>query len=187
MCDVSFQVGHEQKIIKAHKLILATRSSVFHTMFEGSVPETDNIVISDVDADSFNLFLQWIYSDNLQVSSENVRQMLYISEKYMFYNGKDVCENFLKNSVSTSDSVVALQTSIEFHLMDLQRASLKYIQQYPSKCLDNAKGLNIDKECMDLILKSEEFNWTETELCKFALKWAKKQMQVIEKGTIRTK
>lgn len=58
MCDVSFQVGHEQKIIKAHKLILATRSSVFHTMFEGSVPETDNIVISDVDADSFNLFLR---------------------------------------------------------------------------------------------------------------------------------
>lgn len=99
----------------------------------------------------------------------------------MFYNGKDVCENFLKKSVSTSDSVVALPTSIEFHLMDLQRASLKYIQQYPSKCLDNAKGLNIGKECMELILKSEEFNWTETELCKFALKWAKNKCKSLKK------
>ncbi|CAC5385831.1 BTBD1_2 [Mytilus coruscus] len=181
MCDVSFKVGPEQRVIGAHRFILATRSPVFYTMFEGSIPETDNIVISDVDADTFNFFLRWIYSDNIEVSSENVRKMLYISEKYLFYGGKDACENFLKKSVSTSDSVGALQTSIDFHLLDLQSASLKYIQQNPSKCLDNEKGFNIAKECMELILESEEFNWTETQLCKFAMKWANNKCKSLNK------
>lgn len=45
----------------------------------------------------------------------------------MFYGGKDACEIFLKKLVSTSDSVVALQTSIAFNLLDLQSASMKYI------------------------------------------------------------
>ncbi|XP_052084905.1 BTB/POZ domain-containing protein 3-like [Mytilus californianus] len=177
MCDVSFKVGPEQKVIVAHKFILATRSPVFYTMFEGSVPETDNIVISDVDDDTFNLFLRWIYTDKIEVSSENVREMLYISEKYMFYSGKDACEKFLKKSVTTSDAIVALQTSIEFHLLDLQRASLKYIHQHPSKCLENEISIDIESECMKLILESEDFNWTETQICKFAMKWASQKCQ----------
>lgn len=175
MCDVSFKVGPEQKIIRAHKLILATRSPVFYTMFEGSIPETDNIVISDVNDDTFNLFLRWIYTDQMEVSSKNVKEMLYISEKYMFYSGTDACEKFLKQSLTSSDAIVNLQTSVEFHLLDLQRASLTYIHQHPSKCLENEKGLDIDNVCMKLIVESEEFNWTETQICKFAMKWANKK------------
>ncbi|CAG2194347.1 unnamed protein product [Mytilus edulis] len=143
MCDVSFKVGPEQKIIRAHKLILATRSPVFYTMFEGSIPETDNIVISDVNDDTFNLFLRCM-------------------------------RKFLKESLTSSDAIVNLQTSVEYHLLDLQCASLTYIDQHPSKCLENEKALDIDTECMKLIVESEEFNWTETEICKFAIKWANK-------------
>ncbi|CAG2190194.1 BTBD1_2 [Mytilus edulis] len=106
---------------------------------------------------------------------KNVKEMLYISNKYMFYSGTDACEKFLKQSLTSSDAIINLQTSVEYHLLDLQCASLTYIDQHPSKCLENEKALDIDTECMKLIVESEEFNWTETEICKFAIKWANKK------------
>ncbi|CAG2190193.1 unnamed protein product [Mytilus edulis] len=111
----------------------------------------------------------------MEVSSKNVKEMLYISNKYMFYSGTDACEKFLKQSLTSSDAIINLQTSVEYHLLDLQCASLTYIDQHPSKCLENEKALDIDTECMKLIVESEEFNWTETEICKFAIKWANKK------------
>ncbi|XP_076070728.1 BTB/POZ domain-containing protein 6-like [Mytilus galloprovincialis] len=63
MCDVTFRVGESCKIIKAHKNILASRSLVFHTMFEGLLPEKGEINIPDIDDDIFNNLLRYAYSN----------------------------------------------------------------------------------------------------------------------------
>lgn len=57
MCDVTFRVGESRRMIKAHKNILASRSRVFHTMFEGSLPEKGEISIPDIDEDTFSNLL----------------------------------------------------------------------------------------------------------------------------------
>lgn len=54
MCDVIFRVGKSKKMIKAHKNILASRSRVFQTMFEGPLPEKGEISITDINEDIFN-------------------------------------------------------------------------------------------------------------------------------------
>ncbi|VDH97920.1 Hypothetical predicted protein, partial [Mytilus galloprovincialis] len=58
MCDVIFRVGEGRKTIKAHRNILASRSEVFHTMFDGSLPEKREISIPDIDEDSFKSLLR---------------------------------------------------------------------------------------------------------------------------------
>lgn len=57
MCDVTFRVGESRKMIKAHKNVLASRSRVFHTMFEGSLPEKGEISIPDINEDTFSNLL----------------------------------------------------------------------------------------------------------------------------------
>ena len=58
-CDVEFKVGEEGELIKAHKLILASRCPVFEKMFFGSLPETSNpIVIPDVEPAAFKAVLR---------------------------------------------------------------------------------------------------------------------------------
>jgi hypothetical protein len=52
LSDVTFLAGKDKVEVKAHKVILASRSPVFYCMFCGSVPETsDSILIPDIEED----------------------------------------------------------------------------------------------------------------------------------------
>lgn len=58
MCDVTFVLGNDSVKMKAHKYMLASRSPVFYTMFEGSCPETGDVIVPDIDAETFKLILR---------------------------------------------------------------------------------------------------------------------------------
>lgn len=58
MCDVTLRVGDEERPIKAHKYMMSSRSPVFYTMFEGSMPETGDILIPDIDLKTFREILK---------------------------------------------------------------------------------------------------------------------------------
>ena len=58
-CDVTFKVGKAWNLMKAHKYVLASKSSVFAAMFYGSLQETsDVIVVSDIEPDTFDILLR---------------------------------------------------------------------------------------------------------------------------------
>lgn len=58
MCDVIFLVGENAEIICAHTYMLASASSVFYTMFEGSLAEKGKVTIADIEPASFKLMLK---------------------------------------------------------------------------------------------------------------------------------
>ena len=58
-CDVEFKVGEEGELIKAHKLLLASRSPVFEGMLFGKLQETKSpMMIPDVDPAVFKALLR---------------------------------------------------------------------------------------------------------------------------------
>lgn len=58
-CDVIIKVGTTEKEVKAHKYVLASRSSVFATMLNGSFSEASNvIVVPDIEAEAFGILLK---------------------------------------------------------------------------------------------------------------------------------
>ena len=58
-CDVSFKLGEDEEVIKAHKLILSSRSAIFDRMFNGSFCESDtDPVIPDVSPAAFRTLLK---------------------------------------------------------------------------------------------------------------------------------
>ncbi|XP_052781910.1 BTB/POZ domain-containing protein 6-like isoform X2 [Mya arenaria] len=63
LSDISFAAGEEKTIIRAHKMILASRSPVFFAMFCGLLKETSTVVdIPDIKPDIFTLFLKNMYT-----------------------------------------------------------------------------------------------------------------------------
>ncbi len=52
-CDVSFLVGKNQERVPAHRYVLISRSSVFHAMLTGHLPEKGEIIIPDAEVDTF--------------------------------------------------------------------------------------------------------------------------------------
>ncbi|XP_052092988.1 BTB/POZ domain-containing protein 6-like [Mytilus californianus] len=184
MCDVIFLVGSEKKAIPAHKIILASRSPVFFTMFEGSLPEKGEIAVPDIDEKTFRVLLQYIYCDEVNVTSENMQDLLYASDKYMLFKVKSECEQRLKETVTTSDPLKTLQTAMEFNMEELKSESIRYIEKNADKCLFSELALKLSSECVEEILKSEYLSCTETDVCQFILEWATYQCATSEREVI---
>ncbi|VDI26582.1 BTB/POZ domain-containing protein 3/6 [Mytilus galloprovincialis] len=184
MCDVIFLVGSEKKAIPAHKTILASRSPVFYTMFEGSLPEKGEIAVPDIEENTFRVLLQYIYCDEVNVTSENMQNLLYASDKYMLFKVKSECEQRLKETVTTSDPLKTLQTAMEFSMEELKLESISYIEKNAWKCLFSERALKLSKECVEEILKSDYLSCTETDVCQFILEWSSYQCTRDEKEVI---
>ncbi|XP_063410715.1 BTB/POZ domain-containing protein 6-like isoform X2 [Mytilus trossulus] len=181
MCDVTFLVGTDQSIIKAHKYMLASRSPVFYTMFEGSCPEKGEIIVPDINPEIFKSLLKCIYSDKLEVALENISEALYVAEKYMVSTMKNECIRILSFSVETSNVAMVLNIAFHFHLETIKVKSLQYIQNHAVECLITPSAITISKECADAILKFDCMSCSETDVCRFLIKWAGHQCEVKRK------
>lgn len=85
--DCSFQVGsdEESQVVTAHKLILAMSSSVFDTMFYGSLPEDQTpIIVPDIEPEIFEAMLRYIYMEVVDVdATEDILELWVAAEKYL--------------------------------------------------------------------------------------------------------
>jgi len=59
LCDVTLLAGADKHEVKCHRVILASRSPVFCTMFCGSLPETGVVEIPDVEASVLNFVVRY--------------------------------------------------------------------------------------------------------------------------------
>ncbi|CAC5375769.1 BTBD3_6 [Mytilus coruscus] len=178
MCDVTLRVGYDRTPIKAHKYMLSSRSAVFHTMFEGSLPEKGDIKIPDIDENTFRDILKYMYCDQITITNDNVKEILYAADKYMLAAVKRECETVLKQTAQSEHATKALQTGYQHNLLDLQRESLDYIEINTKECLLSEYALSLSRDCLGLILNSDYLNCTETDICHFIIKWGKHQCKL---------
>ncbi|XP_076085638.1 BTB/POZ domain-containing protein 2-like [Mytilus galloprovincialis] len=178
MCDVTFLVGTDQSIIKAHKYMLASRSPVFYTMFKGSCPEKGEIIVPDINPEIFKSLLKCIYSDKLEVTLEKISEALYVAEKYMVSTMKPECTKLLSSCAETSNAPVVFNIASHFHLQPLKAISLLHIQNNAVECLTVPNAVKISKENIEAILKLDSMSCSETTKCRFLIMWAGHQCEV---------
>ncbi|CAL1291031.1 unnamed protein product [Larinioides sclopetarius] len=108
-CDITLQA--ENKTFSAHKSILCSRSSVFSSMFEHDMKENINkkVEITDMDADTLDRFLLFLYSETLEDLQWNrVTKLLYAANKYQVESLKNECSLFLMSRLSSPNVCEAL-------------------------------------------------------------------------------
>lgn len=127
--DCQFLVGSapNQKIISAHKLILAMASPVFERMFYGNMPdETYPIVIPDVQPDAFQAMLEYIYSDRINISSfDKACELCYVAKKYLLPHVVEQCTHFLWADLSPKNACRAYEFAKLFDEPRLMQSSME--------------------------------------------------------------
>ena len=63
LTDVTILAGEDRTAIKAHTIILASRSPVFFTMFCGSLPESSEVVIPDIDPQTMTTLIRYKFTN----------------------------------------------------------------------------------------------------------------------------
>ncbi|XP_041361281.1 BTB/POZ domain-containing protein 6-like [Gigantopelta aegis] len=175
-CDVIFVVGTEKEIIPAHKYILITRSSVFEAMFTGPFSTTREIILSDTDAVVFKDILKFLYSDEIDVSSENVTAILILAEHYSLHNLEDMCFQFLESHLSTQTACTAMETGHAYERSGLWEIAVDYIEMHASEVLQMTSSVsNLCHDCLHRLISSAQIDVKENVIFNAAIKWAESE------------
>ncbi|TMW64826.1 hypothetical protein Poli38472_008993 [Pythium oligandrum] len=117
MSDIVFIV--EDMPIYAHK-ILCMRCGYFKAMLTGEMLESRarEIVITDIRRPIFLAFLEYLYSDDIDVSVESAMELFVVADRYGVDRLKRICERRMLQSLCVDNAASIL------HAADLHNASV---------------------------------------------------------------
>ncbi|XP_046368506.2 BTB/POZ domain-containing protein 6-like isoform X1 [Haliotis rufescens] len=172
LADVTFLVGDQRETIQAHKFILVSRSCVFHTMFCGSIPETGQMLIPDIQADNFKTFLRFLYTGKVALTPNTVLGLMYAARKYNITRLDKQCERFCLKSLSPSNACLYLQQAELFDKEDLKERALEFIKSRAEVSVASEGFCELSKDCLKLILKADDMIVDEICIFRSVMSWA---------------
>lgn len=105
-CDVviSTEDGEEFNV---HRLVLASVSAYFRAMFLTDMKESHetNITIRGVESQSMKSLIDFAYTSTLRITFSNVHSLLSAASLLQFLTVENACYDFLRNSISVSNSL----------------------------------------------------------------------------------
>lgn len=202
--DCIFTIDGEQ--IHCHKLILSTASPVFEAMFYGHFQNESFIEIVDVNAKTFKLMLEFIYTDQidkqvneipssessisstLQTSSnvtiEILIELFYCAEKYLLTDLRKKClwEIYTKlnyqNILRVLDFTLGadIKPLLDVCLKTLRIIVLTNFEQF--RLLSEQTGYHMSKECLQYILDGHKTIFDKSEIDLSIILMVKKWCQI---------
>lgn len=139
----------------------------------GSQMETkDEIVLPDVDSDSFKIMLKYLYTDELQIEPDSVMSTLYAAKKYAVVNLEKECVDFLKCNLRADNAFMLLEQALMFDETALTELCLNLIDKNTSEAFSSDCFLDIGVQTLVMVLKRDSLGIREFNLLKYLLKWA---------------
>ncbi|XP_048245784.1 BTB/POZ domain-containing protein 6-like [Haliotis rufescens] len=172
LTDVTFLVGDQRETIQAHKFILVSRSCVFHAMFCGSIPETGQVLISDIQTDNFKTFLRFLYTGEVTLTPNTVLGLMYAARKYNITRLEKRCERFCLESLSPTNACLFLQQADLFDKEDLKESALEVIKSNAEVSVASEGFRELSKDCLKLILKTGDMRVDEICIFRSVMSWA---------------
>ncbi|XP_078417173.1 actin-binding protein IPP isoform X3 [Cetorhinus maximus] len=127
-CDVQLQV--EEQLFSVHKLILAASSPYFAVLFAGGMQEASKklIQIHGIEAETFRLLLEFIYTEKDQLVKILKSEELHIEDEYQVFTA--AMEWVLKDMGKRKKYVIEVLDPVRFPLLSSRRL-FKYIEGIP--------------------------------------------------------
>ncbi|KAK3092755.1 hypothetical protein FSP39_006909 [Pinctada imbricata] len=171
MCDVTFLMGEEGHEVNAHKYVLVSRSPVFQAMLDGAMAERGKIKITDIDKDTFQVFIRYLYTDDAPLTEENVLEVLYASKKYCVDRLTKKCKEFLQFNISAYNACLLMDVVDELVDKDVHRYCLRTIKDNLEVCLASPWFKSVGRKCVQAITRLKGVYIREEFLFEQVMKW----------------
>ncbi|XP_062578644.1 BTB/POZ domain-containing protein 2-like [Saccostrea cucullata] len=176
-CDVTFRVGKEEKLIHAHKYVLASRSPVFDAMLYGDLAEAKEIKIPDIESSAFHVLLRFLYCGDVDVTEDTVIGALYAAEKYDAEELKKASKLYLDQNITTETVCSIIESAKLFNFENLTEKCMDFIEENCDSVFQSPSALGLMKETLSEIVSSENLNIEELGIYHFLIKWAENQCE----------
>lgn len=119
--------------VGAHRAILASRSSVFCSMFSYDLKEKElsSISILDMSHEALTVFLNYIYG-NIKHDEFLIQRLALIraADKYGISDLKEACEASLLEDIDATNVLERLETAHLYKLADLKESCMRYLVKF---------------------------------------------------------
>jgi len=167
---VSFLINTET--VYAHKIILATRCSIFQALFDEH--KNSNVIeIQHTTAKAFIAILNYLYSTQVSIKSiETAWEILKLSEQFKLFDLQPHVESYLKLSITFANVCTMWKSAGAKSLASIENYCLdKCIQEFELVC-DQDNFLELTKDQIIEILKSDNLNVKEESVAyKASVRW----------------
>lgn len=178
--DCTFLVGGEphQVVVPSHKLILAMASPVFEAMFYGGMAErNDPIPILDVQPEAFKALLEYIYTDNINISSfDKACELCYGAKKYMLPHLVKECTRYLWSDLYPRNACRAYEFARLFEENVLMDKCIQIISTNTKEVLNDSSFEEVELNTVITVFSLDHLNIdSELDLFEAAIRYAKAQ------------
>ncbi|XP_067679115.1 actin-binding protein IPP-like isoform X3 [Haliotis asinina] len=171
-CDVTITVAG--KSFRAHRHVLSAASPYFRAMFSSGMQEqsSSEITLQDTEAHIFETALNFIYSGQVEVTSENCQDLLGVSDMLGLVDVVMACSEFLKTQLQPDNSLGIYLFADAHQCLDVRDEAECYIQGHFMQVSQEEEFLTLPKDVLIHFLSSEKLR-VEQELQVFnaAMKW----------------
>ena len=127
LADVT--IVSQGKEFKAHKVVLASQSSVFRKMFELDMKEkeTNTVEMPDIGPPVISDLLDFIYTGEVPNIGTMAKELLNVADKYELPNLFNVCQEELGKLINPSNALEIFSLAMLHHAEYLKKECLKTI------------------------------------------------------------
>ena len=180
--DVKFRKSdgesESKQVISAHKFVLSIGSPVFEAMFYGELAETrDSIELPDCEYESLLELFRYMYSDEANLSGNNVMGVLYLAKKYMVPSLADKCTEYLQNNLAPSNVFNILPSAEKFEEKELVDRCWKVVDKETKAAVKSDGFATIERSFLEAVLSRDTLTIEEIDLFKAVDQWATKECE----------
>ena len=158
--------------------MLSISSPAFFAMFFGQMTETkDSIELPDCEYESLLELFRFLYSDKVNLSGNNVMQVLYLANKYMVPALVEKCPEYLRDNLIASNVFCILPHAEKFEDKELKNRCWEVIDEQTEEAITSDEFVTVERAVVESVVKREVLNVTEVELFKAVNRWATKECE----------
>ncbi|XP_029345666.1 kelch-like protein 2 isoform X2 [Acyrthosiphon pisum] len=176
-CDIKLETD-DGTVVLGHKVVLVSASPYFRAMFTSFEEKNkDHIIIKELNSTILQLLVNYIYSGEIIVNEENVKDMLAAADLIQFDYIRAACEEFLQTQLNPSNCLGIRALADLHNCTELMSSSDAYIKKQFLEVVKYNEFLSLSPEeviqlisCSDLAVTFEEnvfesvMNWVKHEL-----------------------
>ena len=156
--DIQIEVG--DKLFRAHRAVLASRSSVFHKMFEIDMKEKEEgrVKISDIKHDVMSDLLAYIYTGCAPQIKSHTEDLLLAADKYHIPDLVSLCEDELRSNLTPTNvaEVVLLADSLQLGSSKSKETCIYFIKENAEEVYKSESWKKLKESSLELAVEITE-------------------------------
>ncbi|XP_035677749.1 kelch-like protein 12 [Branchiostoma floridae] len=178
LCDVMLVVKGQE--FPAHRIVLAAASDYFCAMFTNEMSEKSqsSVELQGLSPRVMEILLDFVYTETVNVTVENVQDLLPAACLLQLKGVKEACCDFLESQLDPSNSLGIMSFADAHTCQSLRRAAEVHTHRHFSDVVQHEEFLLLERDDVEKLLKCDEIQVpSEEPVFEALMQWVKHRLE----------